>query len=176
MKITLLVVAAAALAGCAGAEEMAAQGPDGGAMAQTGTGGTGGSSEPAAGGTGGSSATGGSGGTMTTGDAGAMGGSGGTGGTMAAPDAGGSKMDAMVSTDSKPATGEPMACVSTYHIVTGVCMDPPNSKDGKVLYKDGRACNFCATYKADGRTIDKQFVGCVPGAGSICVMNCSECK
>lgn len=168
MRNTVLAMAMAALGACAGAEgEMAGAGPDSGAMMpQTGTGGTGGS-EPATGGTGGASATGGSGGS---------GGVGGTGGSAPVADAGAPKMDAMMSTDTKPTSTEPMACVSAYHIVTGVCMDPPNSKDGKVLYKDGRACNFCATYKSDGRTVDKQFVGCVPGAGSICVMNCSECK
>lgn len=169
MRITMLVVAAAGLlVGCAGAEgEMATAGPDGGAMmAQTGTGGTGGG-EPATGGTGGAS-TGGSGG---------VGGSGGTGGSSPAPDAGAPKMDAMTSVDSKPASTEPVACDSGRNMLyTDVCLDPPGTKDGKVLHKDGRVCNFCATYKADGRTVDKQYVGCLAAAGALCVMNCGECK
>lgn len=173
MRITLLVVAAATLLGCAGAKnEMAAAAPDGGAMmAQTGTGGSGGAggSEPAA--------TGGSGGTVATSDAGTAGDSGGTGGASMAPDAGAPKTDAMTSVDSKPATSTPIACDSGRDMLyTDVCLDPPGTKNGKVLQKDGRVCIFCATYKADGRTVEKQFVGCLAAAGALCVMSCSECK
>lgn len=167
MRITLLVVAAAALAGCAGAEtEMAAAGPDGGAMmAQVGTGGSGGTvgSEPAA--------PGGSGGTTASGDAGGAG----TGGASS-PDAGTPKMDATAAVDTMPGTGTPMACDSGTHMLyTDVCLDPPGTKNGKVLHKDGRVCNYCATYKSDGRTVEKQYVGCL-AAGALCVMSCSDCQ
>lgn len=163
MRITLVLVGLMVV-GCAATEgEMAGQGPDSGTMAQaeTGTGGTGGAA-PATGGSGGSAGSGGAGG---------------TGGSSPAPDAGTPKMDALMSVDSKPATGDPMVCdPGRDTLVTGVCLDPPGSKNGKVLQKDGRVCIFCATYKADGRTVQKQFVGCTAAAGALCVMSCSECK
>jgi hypothetical protein len=163
MRITLLVAVAGLLAGCAGAEEMVGTGSDAGTMmAQTGTGGTAGAGgyEPATGGTGGSASTGGSGG---------------SGGSSPAPDAGAPKTDAMMSVDTKPAT--PMACDSGNHMLYAtVCIDPPNTKNGKVLYLDRRPCNICVTVKVDGRTIERQFTGCLAQTGAICVADCSECK
>lgn len=149
------------MVGCASAEMEVASGPDGGVMVETNTGGTG--AVATTGGTGGSAGTGGAGG---------------AGGAQASPDAQPAmKMDAMSMTaDAQPATTTPQACVSSHEIGSSVCMDPPNSKTGKVLRKDGRACNICATYKSDGRTVEKQFVGCIPAAGAICVMTCDECK
>jgi hypothetical protein len=162
----MLLVVGVLLAGCAGADGGMVGGPDSGALAETGTGGSGGSA-PATGGTGGAAATGGTGGNGT----------GGTGGSSPSPDAGAPKLDTMASVDSMPATGEPMACDSGTHMLyTDACLDPPGSKNGKVLRRDGRACIFCATYKSDGRTVEKQFVGCLAAAGAICVMTCGECK
>jgi hypothetical protein len=162
MRITVIAVVVA-LAGCTGADgAMMSDGPDAGAMAPLSqTGGTGGTT-PTTGGTGG------------TGGATAAGGTGGTDGTQPAPDAGAMKVDTMPSPDTQAPT-TPQACTAS-DLHAFVCIDPPNSPNGKVLRKDGRTCNLCATYKSDGRTIEKQFVGCVPQAGGICVMACSECK
>lgn len=116
----------------------------------------------------------------STGGSGGAGGAGGSGGSPApAPDAGAPKPapDAMPAppppADAMPApAGPPQACVSKEMIHVSVCM-----KDTKVLYRsDGRACDICATYRGDGRTVDMQFVGCIPGAGAICVQSCDECQ
>jgi hypothetical protein len=118
----------------------------------------------------------------STGGWGGAGGAGGSGGSAApAPDAGtpnpSPSPDAMPAAapppDAMPApAGPPQACASKEQIQVAVCM-----KDKKVLYRsDGRACDFCATYMSDGRTVDHQFVGCTVGAGAICVQSCDECQ
>jgi hypothetical protein len=158
MRITVLLLAVA-LAGCGQATDEASSAPDAGSMVAMpgGTGGTGGRTPPSTGGTGGMAATGGSGGQPAP-----------------APDAGAPKPDTMPAMEPPPA-GPPTACMSSRMIVTSVCLDR-SVNPARAKIKDGRACNICATYKSDGRTVDHQFIGCIPAAGSICVMDCSECK
>ncbi len=162
MQITLLAAIILAMSGCGPMDEEApAPAPDADPMVATG--GSGGSGGTGTGGT--TATTGGSGGQATGGVSGA-GGVAGSGGAPA-PDA------QPMNSDAQPG-GPPQACmVDRLH--SYVCMDPPNTKGAKVLYKDGRACNLCTTAKPDGN-VDKYYVGCIPAPGAICVMSCGECK
>lgn len=181
MRVTWLVVMATVLAsGCGATEDQAAalDVPDSGVttMEPGAVGGSGGSGGEAMG---------------TGGAAGAS--AGGAGGAAASPDAGGSAgsagapgmaPDAMpaaavdtrpAAPDTMPVTGPPVACVTPSMLYSDVCFAMPGVHNSKVLYKDGRACNYCVTAKPDG-TVNKQYVGCIPAAGAICVMSCGECR
>jgi hypothetical protein len=168
MRITFLAVFVT-LIGCGGMNEdgAATDAPDAGSMVapQTGgAGGTGAGGAPAP--DSGNVATAGTGGSV-----GGAGGAGGTGGTVAT--------DAQPVTpppaDAQPVTGLPQACmVDRLH--TDVCTDHPGVKNAKVLYLNGRVCDICVTTEVDGMTIKKQYVGCAPQLGVVCVMSCGECK
>lgn len=92
------------------------------------------------------------------------------------------KMDAMPPatnpSDTKPAEGPPYAaCVAEHgHISASVCLDRNGSQPRAKYNKYNAACNSCVVVAPDGHTIEKQYVGCSPGAGAVCVQDCSECK
>lgn len=168
MRLTFLVVAAAMVAACGAVDETgsAADAPDTGAMVAPPTGGSGG-----AGGAMGMAPDGGS--MATAGTGGGAGGRGGAGGGQS-PDA----MPAQMQPDAQPpVTGPPMAC-NVDRLFTNVCLDMPGVKapPARVLHKGGYVCDTCATFKVDGMTIDRQYVGCAPQVGVVCVMSCSECQ
>lgn len=164
MRLTFLAAAAMVVAACGAVDETGAA--DAGSMAAPQTGGSGG-----AGGTAGMAPDAGSAGVAGTG--GGAGGRGGAGGGQS-PDA----MPALMHPDAQPVTGGVPSLCNVDRLYSSVCLDMPGMKapPARVLYKDGRACDFCATYKADGMTIDQQYVGCSPQSGVVCVMSCGECK